>query len=314
MLQLPLIGSGTQGLTKGPGAARTDDASVLAGLLQGADGTMAGFSGELQAMLMQLSPQMLQRLGELLTGGMSLPQAANSLLAESIPAFGGEQFADFLKQRVTATGDGVSVAPDLAADKGAVLFGQLAEQLRTPGMVPRELAAAAPALVALQAAVQHAGGNLTPQIAGSLLDMGVPQPVGAKGWDGAIGDRLLWMVQGDQQVAKLTLNPPNLGPLEVRLSVQHDQASVSFMAAHVAVREALEAALPRLREMFDQQSLQLVRADVSDPGAQHGDRTEDSPVRSPWVGRWDGDSGNVIDTPGDMSRVTAGSGLVDLFA
>ena len=52
----------------------------LADLLQGAGGTEAAFSGEMQALLMQLSPQVLQRLDALFNSGMTLPQAASSFL------------------------------------------------------------------------------------------------------------------------------------------------------------------------------------------------------------------------------------------
>ena len=70
------------------------------------------------------------------------------------------------------------------------------------------------------------------------------------GWDGAIGDRVMWMVNQRLQGAAIRLNPPELGPIEVRINMQGDQAQVSFSAQHASVREALEAAIPRLRDMF----------------------------------------------------------------
>jgi len=317
MYQLPLLGSGAQGLGKATGLGRADDNAGPSALLAGDDGSLAGFSGDLQALLMQLSPQMLQRLEELLTGGMDLPQAARSLLGE----FGGGSadgvFADFLQQRLPRAD--AALVPDMrvAGDAEAALVGQLAAARDAAGL-PGDLvgsAATLPAFAALHAAAQGTSMSHVPnQLTGSLLDMGVPQQVGTRGWDTAIADRLMWMLQGDQQMARLKLNPPNLGPLEVRLSVHQDQASVSFLAPHAAVREALEAALPRLREMFDQQSLQLVRADVADPGAQRGDRAEDSgPRGSRRLDRWGGDS----DAPEEVaatSPAVIGRGLVDVFA
>ena len=146
--------------------------------------------------------------------------------------------------------------------------------------------------------------------------MGVPQPVGDKAWGGAIGERIMWMVQGDQQFARLQLNPPQLGPLEVRVSVSQDQTSVSFLAAHAAVREAVEAALPRLREMFDQQSMQLVRADVSDPGAQRDGRDTgpSSGTSETAAGLWAEDEPESVSKE-DVGRVSGtADSLVDLFA
>ena len=51
------------------------------------------FSGELQAMLMQLTPQLLQQLEELVSGGMTLPQAAKSSSSEAGMAGGTASFA-----------------------------------------------------------------------------------------------------------------------------------------------------------------------------------------------------------------------------
>ena len=45
------------------------------------------------------------------------------------------------------------------------------------------------------------------------------------------------MTAGALQTASLTLNPPNLGPLQVVLNVTHDQATASFFAAQPEVRQ-----------------------------------------------------------------------------
>lgn len=76
-------------------------------------------------------------------------------------------------------------------------------------------------------------------------------------WGEAFSDRVLWIVQGKQPVAELQLNPPQLGPLEVRVSVTADQAALSFFSPHAAVREAIQAALPRLQEALAASGLTL---------------------------------------------------------
>ena len=54
-----------------------------------------------------------------------------------------------------------------------------------------------------------------------------------------------------------------MGPIEVRIQMQNDQAVVSFTAQHGATREAIDAALPRLREMLSEQNVNVVDIDVS---------------------------------------------------
>lgn len=97
----------------------------------------------------------------------------------------------------------------------------------------------------------------------SPTPMSLPQPFNQAGWDQALAHNVLWMVKNDVQVASLRLNPPHLGPIEVRVSFDQDQASVSFLAHHAAVRDALESALPRLRQMFGDGGINLANVDVS---------------------------------------------------
>jgi flagellar hook-length control protein FliK len=87
--------------------------------------------------------------------------------------------------------------------------------------------------------------------------------VGERGWDQGLGDKLVWMAGHRQQVAELHLNPPDLGPLKITLTLNNDQASAQFVSAHAQVREALETAMPRLREMLADSGITLGNASVS---------------------------------------------------
>lgn len=87
--------------------------------------------------------------------------------------------------------------------------------------------------------------------------------VGTTAWGQALGEKIVWMAAGAQQTASLTLNPPNLGPLQVVLNISNEQATASFFSAQPEVRQALEAAFPRLREMMSEAGIQLGQASVS---------------------------------------------------
>ena len=88
--------------------------------------------------------------------------------------------------------------------------------------------------------------------------------VGRPGWGEELGQKMLLMVRGNQQSAELQLNPPNLGPLEVRLSLQNDQASLMFVSAHSSVRDAINAALPKLSSMFAESGISMGSVLVGD--------------------------------------------------
>ncbi len=88
------------------------------------------------------------------------------------------------------------------------------------------------------------------------------EPMHTPRWNDGLANRVTWMVNQEVQRADLRLNPPELGPLEVRIAVTDDEARVTFTAQHALVREAVEAALPRLRELMAATGLNLVQVDV----------------------------------------------------
>lgn len=82
-------------------------------------------------------------------------------------------------------------------------------------------------------------------------------------WKEDLADRILWMTRNSMTAAELKVNPPQMGPVDVRINLQHDQMNVIFASQNAAVREAIEAAIPRLREMLGGQQLNLMNAEVS---------------------------------------------------
>ncbi|GGE84802.1 flagellar hook-length control protein FliK [Massilia psychrophila] len=128
----------------------------------------------------------------------------------------------------------------------------------------KELAAAAP----VTAPVLQASLAMAQAITGAPLEH-IAARVGTPGWDNQVGQKIIWMVAGKEQSASLTLNPPDLGPMQVVLSVTGDQATVTFTAAQPEVRQALEAAMPKLREMMGENGIALGSATVN-AGTQDG--------------------------------------------
>ena len=90
----------------------------------------------------------------------------------------------------------------------------------------------------------------------------VHTPVGSAVWADDIGSRVTMMAKQGEQTASLRLSPEHLGPLEIRVAIRDDQASVWFGAAHADTRAAIENALPRLRELFEAQGMSLTDAGV----------------------------------------------------
>lgn len=137
--------------------------------------------------------------------------------------------------------------------------------------------------------------------------------VGSTAWDNALGQRVVWMAGAHEQTASLTLNPPDLGPLQVVLSVTNNQADAMFVAAQPEVRQALEAALPRLRDMLGEAGVTLREATVS------ADSRESQQAFQQSRGNGGGARGAAQDVAEAQVRavgspVRAGRSLVDTFA
>ena len=136
--------------------------------------------------------------------------------------------------------------------------------------------------------------------------------VGATAWGQALGDKIVWMAAGAQQTALLTLNPPNLGPLQIVLNLTNDQATASFFTAQPEVRQALEAAFPRLRDMMSEAGIQLGEATVSAETPRQHDTPERQAQRAatPFNETQDATDSHTAPLPVRQS----GRGLVDTFA
>jgi flagellar hook-length control protein FliK len=102
----------------------------------------------------------------------------------------------------------------------------------------------------------------------------LPSPVGHPAFGVDLAQRVLILAGQRVQTAEISVAPEELGPIRIAIEVRGQEAALQFAAAHPLARAAIEEALPRLREMFAAQGLQLTQAEVGeharDPGSSHG--------------------------------------------
>ena len=136
-------------------------------------------------------------------------------------------------------------------------------------------------------------------------------PVGSSAWRDEVGTQLTWMTQKGLETGSLRVSPEHLGPVEVNISVRNGDASVWFAAHHPDTRAALEQALPRLREMFASQGMNLADSGVSrQPLAQNGSRNQSRSGASQAVSGVSALGGS--DNASAVARMSLG--LVDTYA
>lgn len=146
----------------------------------------------------------------------------------------------------------------------------------------------------------------------------VTLPVGSVGWSDEVGNRMVWMANHKDSHAELVLTPPQMGRVEISLSVSGDKAVANFVSSNPAVREALEAAMPRLREVLADAGIQLGQAQV---GAENAHQSAQQEKNGDNFGfgrdaRLDVDGvlrTGVADQPAPV-MLKMGRGLVDVFA
>ncbi|MFT4561005.1 MAG: hypothetical protein ACI9BW_000744 [Gammaproteobacteria bacterium] len=69
--------------------------------------------------------------------------------------------------------------------------------------------------------------------------------------------QVLLVAKDGAQTARISINPAELGPVDLRIVMRNDEVTVQLASQHLAVRDALEEALPRLREQFEQAGMRL---------------------------------------------------------
>lgn len=217
-------------------------------------------------------PAALPAVGGILAGNLSGELAADGAEAE----------ADVLGGEGTANDSGEN--PDFLLLNSKAALNKLAETTMAAATLDKTAPAAD---LAKPAAVSAAIETLTrlteaqsPAARAFVVQTGVPVTVGSPQWSQAVGDKVLWLAAQNVSAAEIRLDPPELGPMQVKVSVNQDQASVTFISPHPAVREALDQQLNRLREMFSEQGLNLVNVDVSDKSFAQQEREQEESAKN----------------------------------
>lgn len=180
--------------------------------------------------------QAVEALAEIaLKGATFNAQAGLALASQATPLMSLQQKALLAEQQQQA----------LVSSEKAVEADEAMEEGEMPLVVsPTERKSASPMLASIAYPLRH------------------PQ------WGAAVAKRIVFMANQQMQQAQITLNPEKLGPIQIRLHLDRDQSiAVSMSAQHGATREALEQAMPRLKEMLTEAGIAFSSVEVDDDAA-----------------------------------------------
>ncbi len=142
-------------------------------------------------------------------------------------------------------------------------------------------------------------------------------PVRESVWGEKLAERVVMLAGNSLKTAEIRLTPADLGPLKVRVSIDDGTANVTFQAQHAVTREAIEQALPRLRELMLESGLSLGQTDVGEQDVAGGNAEQGSEANlaAEIIDNVDEASADTIegDTAGRQKTVISNS-LLDTFA
>lgn len=287
---------------------------------------------------------LLQGTAELRTDGMTLPSDLLASLmhrAQSAPA----DAADVADAATTSTtvlhGDTAAADPLARRASAGIDLNKTDGQADVPEMRPARPGAAPDTAfaVALQAekkaGLAAATGKLdtalqpaqltsisapvigmanaqTPAAPHAVTQATIATPLHQPQWAADFSQKVTWIATQRSQSAELHLNPAQLGPLEVSLKLNGDQATLQFTSAHAAVRDAIEQSIPRLRDMLADSGISLGNTTVSDQAPREQQQRGQAGAM-----RGDGKTDNTPDSSQPQSQTTTRlsrhDGMVDTF-
>lgn len=163
------------------------------------------------------------------------------------------------------------------------------------------------------ASLQNAVANVAAPVL-QPVQVTVNTPVNQDRWNDEFSQKITWLASSNKdQTAELHLNPPQLGPVDVVIKVSGDQATALFTSPHAAVRDAIEQAMPRLRDMMADNGIMLGNATVSDQTPRDQGQSGAQQAPSPAISRIQ-DTTPAASSTVRVSPISRHNGIVDTFA
>ncbi|HIC7357366.1 TPA: flagellar hook-length control protein FliK [Legionella pneumophila] len=158
---------------------------------------------------------------------------------------------------------------------------------------------------------QKSGSDIQPPVVSNYYvpkNFLIPIHVNHSQWSDQLSEHIVWLGHQDVKSALIKIHPEELGPLEINVKVVKDNASVNISTHSVYVKEIVDQALPRLREMMAQQGINLSEVHI---GTNTNSRQDSQKNHHGEI--------DLIQSAEDKNKITSltkhlPKGLVDYFA
>ena len=117
--------------------------------------------------------------------------------------------------------------------------------------------------------VNTTGSSSSTPLLQNFSSLEVKTSMGKPGWNNSFANQITMMLNSGIQQAKIKLNPVHLGPVEAMVKITGETAVVNLTSLHLTTKEAMDNAIPRLKEMLNENGFSQVDVNVS-----HQDKKE----------------------------------------
>ncbi len=114
-----------------------------------------------------------------------------------------------------------------------------------------------------------------------------------------LSEQVQMMMSKNLKNIDIRLDPPELGRMQIRMTMNNDIASVQFTVSNPQARDLVEQAMPRLREMLAQQGVQLSDSSVHQ---QSAGQQQQYAAGNGSGGSEDGRGGNLTDEGSNLDE------------
>lgn len=145
----------------------------------------------------------------------------------------------------------------------------------------------------------------------------ISAPLGSQEWQQSLSQHVTLFTRQGQQSAELHLHPEDLGQVQISLKIDDNMAQLQMVSPHSHVRQALEAALPVLRNSLAESGIQLGQSNISSEsfaGQQNASSQQQHASRSGGNGQNSRDDDEPLLAPASLQSLSRGEGAVDIFA
>ncbi len=216
------------------------------------------------------------------------------------------QVAEQLKQPVEATTDAKPVVTGIAEPTSGIPVAT--QKVEHAALLQSPAAAPVSAMSHSSQASLQVAALQTEKLDTLTANLSLLEPNAAT----QLKDRLMYQLNHKIQSAEVKITPEDLGTVQIKVNLQQEQLSVQFVVQQTNAKELLEQQMPKLKELLQQQGLQMTEGQVEQ--RQANDRRSGSDEKSGHRGYTANSSGGDIELAHVATVKKQSDRMVDYYA